>query len=547
MAETWGATVPPLDVRDYLRVLWRRRWTILLVVILAVGIALALARRQDQVYRSSGQIVLGAQNLSTSDVTTQARVLESQSVHALAQQKLPQAIGVSTAVDGSSNLITVSARSNDPVLAADSVNATIDAYVEYTRKSELDQYLALAQDTQARLNSIFQQIAAYPPTLVPVAPGQGTGDPQLDALISQRDLLAARLRALQVDTPVAGSDVNVVARATPSSDPVSPKPTQDALIALGAGLLLGIAMAFLFELLDDSIKTGDDLERVVGPELPLLGQIPRFRSRRHPLVMLSSSQSAAAESFRSLRTALSFVALDRGSCFEITSARAREEQTVTVTNLAIATAQAGRRVVLVDCDLRRPGIDELLGLPNDRGFTSVVRGQALLETLQRVPGVENLYVLTSGPPPSNPSEVLASDRSHDILTSLQADGAVVYVHAPPLLPVTDAAVLTGEVDGVIVVASAGRSTRKHVRRAVGVLRQVSAPIVGFVLTSTMARGSSSYYRGAQASATPDDNGRDLVRAQRKLMWRARSEPSSRLADIGQLQRVDSSLTDPSRH
>jgi non-specific protein-tyrosine kinase len=176
-----------------------------------------------------------------------------------------------------------------------------------------------------------------------------------------------------------------------------------------------------------------------------------------------------------------FVGLERGRTFEVTSARPREGRTQTTVNLAVAIARAGQRVIVVDCDLRRPRVHEFFGLPNDVGFTSVLLGEPLSDALQPIPGVDQLYVLTSGPIPPNPAELLASRRCSEVFDSLQADGTLLLVDTPPLLPVTDAAEVARIVDSVLLVTTARVSTRKRVRQAVQLLRQVGAPLVGTIL------------------------------------------------------------------
>ena len=183
---------------------------------------------------------------------------------------------------------------------------------------------------------------------------------------------------------------------------MSPKPLQDGLIALGAGLLLGIALAFILELLDDSIKTREDLQQALGDEVPVLGVIPRMRTLRPEIVSLQKPASITAEAYRSLRTAVYFVGIDRGGCFEITSAKGKEGKTLTACNLAVAAARAGRRVFLVDCDLRQPAVHKYLGLPNDSGFTSVLLGTPVSRAGQTIPGRGEPHRAHVGPAAAEP-------------------------------------------------------------------------------------------------------------------------------------------------
>ena len=302
-------------------------------------------------------------------------------------------------------------------------------------------------------------------------------------LNSQKQTLQDRLLSLSVDTTLAGGNVTIVAQATPPSSAIRPQPKQDALLALGAGLLLGIALAFLLEFLDDSIKNREDLQLATGPEVPLLGLIPGVRpARGAEVISIVAPNSVAAEAYRSLRTAVYFMGLERGSCFEITSPRSEEGKTTTSANLAVAAARAGKTVILVDCDLRRPSIHSIFGLPNDAGFTSVLLGEPLANVLQKVPEVDNLFVLTSGPLPPNPSELLTSTRGREVLEMLHDQDALVLIDTPPLLGLTDAAALAASVDAVVLVTRAGYSTRRSCRNALDLLAQVGAPVLGTVLT-----------------------------------------------------------------
>ena len=171
-------------------------------------------------------------------------------------------------------------------------------------------------------------------------------------------------------------------------------------------------------------------------------------------------------------------------------------------------AHAGQRVVVVDCDLRFPRVHDYFGLSNQVGFTSVVHGELLSSALQRVPGVERLYVLPSGPIPPNPSELLASERCHEVLASLQADDTLVIVDTPPVLTVTDAAALAPSAGGILIVAAARVTRRKQVRQALEAFRQISAPILGLrALQRRQCRDRGLWEErrppGAEAGPTPN--------------------------------------------
>ena len=178
---------------------------------------------------------------------------------------------------------------------------------------------------------------------------------------------------------------------------------------------------------------------------------------------------------------------------QITSPNAGEGKTATLSNLAVALARAGKRVGLVCCDLRRPRLHEFFGIANTVGFTSVLLGEVTLDAaMVRVKGEANIAVLPAGPLPPNPSELLASPRTAEVLTALQAHFDVVLVDSPPVLPASDAAVISGRVDVTLFVANAGETGRKEMSRALELLRQVGAPLIGVVLNGARNEPGSGY-------------------------------------------------------
>ncbi|MCA1708113.1 MAG: CpsD/CapB family tyrosine-protein kinase, partial [Actinobacteria bacterium] len=192
---------------------------------------------------------------------------------------------------------------------------------------------------------------------------------------------------------------------------------------------------------------------------------------------------------------------------QVTSPASSDGKTTTLVNLAVALARAGQRVIVVDCDLRRPRVHRFFGLEQTPGFTSVLIGDVRLSSaVQLVPHTEGIIVLASGQIPPNPSELLSSERASQIFASLEAQADVVLIDSPPVLPVADASVLGGLVDGTVVVASANRTHRKQVTRALELLSQVDAYVVGTVLNQVGKRteyGDYSYeYKGA-ASEIPE--------------------------------------------
>lgn len=212
------------------------------------------------------------------------------------------------------------------------------------------------------------------------------------------------------------------------------------------------------------------------------------------LITISNPRSPISEAFRTLRTNLEFSSLDKPlRSMVVTSAAPEEGKSTTLANLAVAIAQAGKRVILVDCDLRRPSLHQLFNARATPGFTDMMRDDALMSKppLQDT-AVQNLWLLTSGTIPPNPAELVASRRMGEVIAALQKQADMVLFDAPPVVAVTDAAVLSSKVDGVLLVISAGKTKRDHAKKAKALLDKVNAHLIGTVLTNV--KGETALYQ-----------------------------------------------------
>ncbi len=201
------------------------------------------------------------------------------------------------------------------------------------------------------------------------------------------------------------------------------------------------------------------------------------------LITLTNPRSPATEAYRTLRTNLTFAALDKPiETLVVTSAAPGEGKSTVLANLAVTMAQGERRVILLDADLRRPGLHEIFGIVNDRGLTTMIVEEAVLDDPPLIDvGVDNLWLMPSGPMPPNPADILGSRKMEEVIAVLRARADVVLFDAPPIIAVTDAAVLGTKVDGVLLVVCAGRTRREHAQRARELLERVHVRIVGAVL------------------------------------------------------------------
>ena len=213
------------------------------------------------------------------------------------------------------------------------------------------------------------------------------------------------------------------------------------------------------------------------------------------LITLSDPKSPVSEAFRTIRTNIMFSSLDAPlKKLLITSPSPNDGKSTIAANLAIVLAQAGKKVLVIDLDLRKPTVHKKFGVENIKGFTNFLLGDAKLEDIVKtVAGIPNLYILTSGPLPPNPAELLGSQKMKKILEQLKDEYDVVVIDSPPVIPVTDAALLASIVDGVVLVLSQGQTRIDVAQKAVEQLKNVGARILGTVLNNVNTNGGSYYY------------------------------------------------------
>ncbi|MGH9124820.1 MAG: polysaccharide biosynthesis tyrosine autokinase [Acidimicrobiales bacterium] len=341
-------------------------------------------------------------------------------------------------------------------------------------------------------------------------------------------LASDQTQLIQSQAPTNQGGAQILAPAPVPSTPTKPHPKRTAAEGLAVGIVLAFGLAFLVDYLDNRVRGQDDLVHVTGG-LPVLGLIPPTPGWRDGRVarVISVEDPAAevSEAYRRLRTSIQFLALDRSlKTIQVTSPWKSEGKTTTVVNLAVTLARSGQRVIVVDCDLRRPRIAEFFHLSSRVGFTSVLLGDApLSRALQPVEGVEGLRVLPAGVAPPNPSELLSGKRTREILERLAADADCLLIDSPPVLPVSDAAVIAGLVDGVLVVVNDNSTKRKQLQRAMELLTQVGSTVAGLVLNRThQDEGSYEYGYGSRA---PEATGRRRSRGADRPASASTSPPS----------------------
>jgi capsular exopolysaccharide synthesis family protein len=537
------AEATELGLVDFARIIWRHKLLILALGILAAAATFALDSGRTKVYEAKAQVLLTptlsqavsstnggtSAELSATDVATDAKVISSPANQRAAANllKIPSVPSASVGEVGTTNVVNIAVQSPNPAFAIEAANAYARAYITGQQHQAVTSLEAAATQLsskiatlQSQISSIQAQIAtlsaptpttssqsgsASAATVPPSSnPAIAALQSQQNSLVEQQTTLREQATQLSYTAQLAGGGGQIIGLATPPAALVSPHRVRDTALAGGIGLVLGLGVAFLWEFLDDRIRGEEDLDSATGsvPALGFIPTVPEWVSRRnskrgapHVITDSASATSPAAEAYRSLRTSIQFIRLDKDvRSIVVTSPYSNEGKTTTVANLAASMAQAGNRVVVLSCDLRKPELHAAFELSNEVGFTSVILGEATpMKALQQVAGYDNLWVMPAGPIPPNPSELLASRRSERLLHLLTDQFDMVLIDTPPVLPVTDAAVLAAYADGTLMVIAAGTTTKKQARRAVEILERVDAAPLGVIVNRIPHRGGNFYY------------------------------------------------------
>ncbi|MFH1879153.1 MAG: polysaccharide biosynthesis tyrosine autokinase [Candidatus Omnitrophota bacterium] len=312
------------------------------------------------------------------------------------------------------------------------------------------------------------------------------------------DSLLNRIRETEVTGELKSTNIRIIDTAQVPKKPVRPSKKMSLVIALFFGFAGSSALAFLFASLDQSIKTPDDIKDYI--KMPALASIafPQElddKNIKPEMLTFYKPRSTVSEAYRSLRTSIMFTAVEhRRKTLLFTSSGPQEGKTTSAINLAIVMAQTGEKTVLVDADLRQPRIEKVFDLGTKRGLTEVLAGNNKLGDVTNKTEIENLDVIACGSIPPNPSELLGSQRMNDLLRQLEDKYDRIIIDTPPVLAVTDAVVLSGKVDGTIVVIKAGETNRNAVSKTKEILESVkSANLIGAVLNMVEVANAGGYY------------------------------------------------------
>lgn len=442
-----------MELRDYLAIA-RQRWLLIVgavaVVVAVAALYTATATRQ---YQSTASVFVSTTPSSTS---------EAYNGGLFSQQRVTSYADLVTGADMARKVIDQLGLNTSPAGLAGKVKATVVPETVVLTITVTDASPKAAQ----RINQGYVQVLQDSVKELETPPGGTT----------------PLLKATVVDSP------------TLPGAPISPKPVRNLGLALVLGLLLGMGLAVLREVLDSSVREPADVPTLEG--VPMLSGLAYDDDvHEHPLISTLPTHAPRVESFRVLRTNLSFVDVDNTSkAFVVTSSVPNEGKSTTAVNTALAMAAGGQRVLLLDGDLRRPQVANLLGLEGSVGLTSVLVGKITLPEAVQQHSPSSLDVLTAGALPPNPAELIQSRAMRDLLAEVRTRYDVVVIDSPPLLPVTDAALIAAETDGAVLVIRHGKTTKEQVAGAVERLHAVDTVPLGVIMNMVPSGRGGRYGR-----------------------------------------------------
>lgn len=508
-----------MELKDYILPLRKWWWLILASVLVATVSSFIVTRQQAPVYRTHATLMVGrsitdpnpsgnevwlTQQLASTYIDMAQRApVRTAAMEALGLDWLP---AYTLRIVPNTQLIELSVVDSNPVRAQAAANELVRQVIlqspsglnpeEERRQGFIDQQLA---DIERGISETKAEIERRQGELANLFSARQIADTQtqIQGLQSKLNSLQANYAALLANSSKGAiNTLTVIEPAALPDTPIGPNSLYTILLAAAIGFILAAGAAYLLEYLDDTLKNPDDVFKEL--QLTTLGAVPdigEVQAAPAALVTLKDGQSPGKEAYRVLRTNLQFAAVDKPlKQLMITSPGPSEGKSMTTANLGIALAQAGEQVIIIDADLHRPRQHRLFKLANNVGLTTALldphsQPEALLqETTQ--PG---LRVLVSGPLPPNPAELLGSGRMHQLLEKLQSQADVLVLDSPPTTILADAAILSTQIDGVLLVLKSGVTRREIARRAVGALTHVNARIVGVLLNHMPTRGGGYYY------------------------------------------------------
>jgi capsular exopolysaccharide synthesis family protein len=504
-----------MEIRQYAALIRKWIWLIILLGLVAGGAAYLVSRGSTPVYEASATLmvnqaanpttVTGYSDILTSErlARTYANLLTSRPVMDETARRLgitPKLLAGTVTVTPvrDTQLLEIKVEGIIPELTAQIANTLPAVFVERNAEMQLGRVTESKIKLEQEIASTEKDLADTQQQLKTVT--DDTQRTRLETSLAQYrntySTLVASYQQVKLAEAQATNNIVVAEPAAIPERPIRPRTSTNVMLAVVIGALLGLGIVFLVEYLDDTVKTPDDISRITG--LSTLGAIARLKESGGPrqLVTWLRTKAPESEAYRTLRTNIQFSSVDKPiRSLLVTSSSPGEGKSTTTANLAAVLAQTGQRVIVVDTDLRRPVLHKVFGVPNNIGLTNVLLAgeNVSLEGYLQTTEIEPLCVLTSGPIPPNPSELLGSHRMERLVGALVQAADIVLFDSPPVLAVTDAVVMARHVDGVLLVVDAGHTREHALAQAVGELQKTGVNLLGVALNRLDTRRGGYYY------------------------------------------------------
>jgi non-specific protein-tyrosine kinase len=508
------------EFHRYVSLLWHWSWLIILTTALAGGAAYLRVIGEIPLYRATTLVMVNEASANRSvDYTTMmtserlaqtyAQLMTTRPVLEAVAERLglepstwsvlerPELIEAKPLED--TQLMKISVVDTDPIRAALVANTLVAVFAEQNQAEQASGYAASKQNLESQITQLDQQISTYTAALSSLesTPENLVERDQINVILAQyRQTYAYLMQSYeQVRLAEVQNISNIILKepAIPPNNPFQPVVLRTTVLGALLGLLLGVGLIVLFEALDDTIKDPEEIARRYG--LSFLGMIATHEAENEGPIAHMKPRSPITEAFRSLRTNIQFTSVDRPlHTILITSPSPSDGKSTVAVNLSVVLAQSNRRVVLIDADLHRPKQHKLLGISNRKGLSELFTQPVIqLDGNVRETSIPNLSLLTSGGLPPNPAELLGSDKMLQILSQVNQLAEVVVIDSPPLMAVTDAAVLASRTDGVLLVVRPSVTKLQACKQAIEQLRHLGVNVLGYVLNEVNLKRSGYKY------------------------------------------------------
>jgi capsular exopolysaccharide synthesis family protein len=538
-----------LELKDYINVLINRRWIIAGTVAAVLALTLIFTFLQAPVYQSKVEILSEVSSASESVlgsfftsalfdpdryIQTQTEIIKTDTM-ALAVEsalhikyeenarlreegedvyipdEIPTSSELVSMVDVQqlerTNIFDIVITNTDPLLSRDVAQSYAEEYIASRQLAAIRQISEARREVWNRIQEVEDEIRQATEQAKQYAAGEVPTEVLNEAqrAVNLWVSLYEKYITLRIAESLEQRGLEIVQPAKPGAK-TSPRPTRNAVLAIFLGLILGVGLAFLVEYLDDTLHSREDFEKYYDSSI--IGEIPYISAENLPqnhIIYFEMPQHQAVEGYRTLRTNLQFLNLEgKSRIILFTSAGPEEGKSTVMVNLGAALSEMGKKVLLIEADLRKPVLDKYFKVSPGKGISGLLAGNLSLEEAVQPTGYNNLYVMVAGVKPPNPAELVASEAMRSVLENVKRFADFVLVDSPPVLAASDAMAMAPMMDGVIVMSGYSKAVRDDARRTSELLRKVNARILGLVINNIAPSTRYGYYHYYYYTPQPEE-------------------------------------------